>query len=90
MLLQTYVGNALVSVNPCRALPLYSAELVRAYLARPPYQLPPHLYVPRPAPRAPLPRPAPLTRSRLQVRDHGDGVPLGARQEREPVHRYYG
>lgn len=43
--LQTYVGNALVSVNPCRALPLYSAELVRAYLARPPYQLPPHLSV---------------------------------------------
>jgi myosin heavy subunit len=41
---QTYVGNALVSVNPCRALPLYSAELVRAYLARPPHQLPPHLY----------------------------------------------
>ncbi|CAH1635445.1 unnamed protein product [Spodoptera littoralis] len=43
-IIYTYVGNALVSVNPCRALPLYSAELVRAYLARPPYQLPPHLY----------------------------------------------
>ncbi|CAH2267979.1 jg8423 [Pararge aegeria aegeria] len=42
---KTYVGNALVSVNPCRALPLYSAELVRTYLARPPYLLPPHLYV---------------------------------------------
>ncbi|XP_026330426.1 unconventional myosin-Ib-like, partial [Hyposmocoma kahamanoa] len=40
----TWVGNALVSVNPCRALPLYSAELVRAYLARPPYTLPPHVY----------------------------------------------
>lgn len=44
-LLQTYVGNALVSVNPCRPLPLYSAELVRTYLARPPYLLPPHLLV---------------------------------------------
>ncbi|KAL0831691.1 hypothetical protein ABMA28_001238 [Loxostege sticticalis] len=43
-LIYTYVGNALVSVNPCRPLPLYSAELVRAYLARPPHQLPPHLY----------------------------------------------
>ncbi|XP_053605521.1 unconventional myosin-Ib isoform X2 [Plodia interpunctella] len=43
-IIYTYVGNALVSVNPSRALPLYSAELVRAYLARPPYQLPPHLY----------------------------------------------
>ncbi|XP_052749532.1 unconventional myosin-Ia-like isoform X2 [Galleria mellonella] len=43
-IIYTYVGNALVSVNPCRPLPLYSAELVRAYLARPPYQLPPHLY----------------------------------------------
>ncbi|XP_063367206.1 unconventional myosin-Ib-like [Cydia amplana] len=43
-IIYTYVGNALVSVNPCRALPQYSAELVRAYLARPPYQLPPHLY----------------------------------------------
>ncbi|CAB3226817.1 unnamed protein product [Arctia plantaginis] len=43
-IIYTYVGNALVSVNPCRTLPLYSAELVRAYLARPPYQLPPHLY----------------------------------------------
>lgn len=41
--LQTWVGNALVSVNPCRALPLYSAELVRTYLARPPYTLPPHV-----------------------------------------------
>ncbi|CAG9787532.1 unnamed protein product [Diatraea saccharalis] len=41
---QTYVGNALVSVNPCRALPLYSAEAVRAYLARAPHLLPPHLY----------------------------------------------
>nr|XP_037867511.1 unconventional myosin-Ia [Bombyx mori]XP_037867512.1 unconventional myosin-Ia [Bombyx mori] len=40
----TYVGNALISVNPCRPLPLYSADLVRAYLARPPYTLPPHLY----------------------------------------------
>ncbi|KAI8421349.1 LOW QUALITY PROTEIN: hypothetical protein MSG28_008361 [Choristoneura fumiferana] len=43
-IIYTYVGNALVSVNPCRALPQYSLELVRAYLARPPYQLPPHLY----------------------------------------------
>ncbi|XP_069357433.1 unconventional myosin-Ia-like [Maniola hyperantus] len=43
-IIYTYVGNALVSVNPCRALPLYSAELVRTYLARPPYLLPPHLY----------------------------------------------
>ncbi|OWR42502.1 putative unconventional myosin 95e [Danaus plexippus plexippus] len=43
-IIYTYVGNALVSVNPCRPLPLYSAELVRTYLARPPYLLPPHLY----------------------------------------------
>ncbi|KAG6439092.1 hypothetical protein O3G_MSEX000479 [Manduca sexta] len=43
-IIYTYVGNALISVNPCRALPLYSAELVRAYLARPPYTLPPHIY----------------------------------------------
>ncbi|KPI99568.1 Myosin-Ia [Papilio xuthus] len=43
-IIYTYVGNALVSVNPCRALPLYSADLVRTYLTRPPYLLPPHLY----------------------------------------------
>ncbi|XP_041968834.1 unconventional myosin-Ia-like [Aricia agestis] len=43
-IIYTYVGNALVSVNPCRPLPLYSAELVRTYLARAPYLLPPHLY----------------------------------------------
>ncbi|XP_068627183.1 unconventional myosin-Ia-like [Battus philenor] len=43
-IIYTYVGNALVSVNPCRPLPLYSTELVRTYLARPPYLLPPHLY----------------------------------------------
>lgn len=43
-IIYTYVGNALVSLNPCRALPLYSAELVRAYLSRAPYTLPPHLY----------------------------------------------
>ncbi|XP_045514735.1 unconventional myosin-Ia-like [Pieris brassicae] len=43
-IIYTYVGNALISVNPCRPLPLYSADLVRTYLARPPYLLPPHLY----------------------------------------------
>ncbi|CAG5034219.1 unnamed protein product [Parnassius apollo] len=43
-IIYTYVGNALVSVNPCRPLPIYSTELVRTYLARPPYLLPPHLY----------------------------------------------
>ncbi|VVC91075.1 unnamed protein product, partial [Leptidea sinapis] len=43
-IIYTWVGNTLVSVNPCRPLPLYSAELVRAYLARPPHLLPPHLY----------------------------------------------
>lgn len=88
--LQTYVGNALVSVNPCRALPLYSAELVRAYLARPPYQLPPHLSVLDILPRRNVHYwLSSLTRSRLQVRDHGNGVPVGARQEREPVHSDY-
>lgn len=44
MCAQTYVGGAVVSVNPCRALPLYSAELARAYCARAPHRLPPHVY----------------------------------------------
>ncbi|GBP47445.1 Unconventional myosin-Ib [Eumeta japonica] len=43
-IIYTYAGGAVISVNPCRRLALYSAELARAYVARAPYQLPPHVY----------------------------------------------
>lgn len=39
----TYIGNVLVSVNPYKKLALYSADLVRLYRTRCPFQLPPHM-----------------------------------------------
>nr|XP_018907050.1 PREDICTED: unconventional myosin-Ia isoform X2 [Bemisia tabaci] len=40
----TYIGNFLVSLNPYKELPIYSAELACLYRHKGPYQLPPHIF----------------------------------------------
>ncbi|KAL4703843.1 hypothetical protein ACJJTC_016810, partial [Scirpophaga incertulas] len=43
-IIYTYAGNAVVCVNPCIPLPLYSAEAARAYVRLGGTGLPPHIY----------------------------------------------
>ncbi|KAK8379939.1 hypothetical protein O3P69_019756 [Scylla paramamosain] len=40
----TYVGTALISVNPYRRLALYTPEVIEAYRSSCVFQLPPHIY----------------------------------------------
>eukprot|EP00301_Raphidiophrys_heterophryoidea_P007483 c12893_g1_i2.p1 GENE.c12893_g1_i2~~c12893_g1_i2.p1 ORF type:complete len:1245 (-),score=362.38 c12893_g1_i2:189-3923(-) len=40
----TYIGPVLVSVNPFRALPIYTDKFIETYCGKYPYELPPHVY----------------------------------------------
>ena len=43
-MVQTYIGNVVVSINPYQDLSIYTPEKIREYAGRNQYELPPHIY----------------------------------------------
>ena len=42
---QTYIGNVVISINPCRPLEIYTPEYIAEYRSRNMFELPPHMLV---------------------------------------------